>query len=167
MWSFLRECYASCLESHGLCKSELEPAWFPERLLIWTYENEGRDYGLRLVDTENEPPRSKYIALSYCWGSGAPLKLTTRNLSRLQHRIFWQELPVLFQDFLRVAEELGIRYLWIDSLCIVQDDTHEWARQSRNMDKVYQNASFTVAAITSQDSHSPFLGPGAQSANEQ
>jgi hypothetical protein len=88
-----------------------------------------------------------YAALSYCWGSnGVPLQTTSENESRHRSRIPHRELPRTFQDAVQIAQTLGIGYLWIDSLCIRQDDPAEWEQEATRMDQVYMGATLTIAA---------------------
>ena len=60
------------------------------------------------------------------------------------------DLPLTFKDCLFTARKLNVRYVWIDSLCIIQDDEDDWARESAVMNKVYMNSLCTIAADASQ-----------------
>lgn len=62
-------------------------------------------------------------------------------------------LPRTFEDAIAFARKLRIRYLWIDSLCIIQGDTEDWQMECSIMDKVYQNSFCNLAATVSIDSH--------------
>jgi hypothetical protein len=68
-------------------------------------------------------------------------------------------LPRSFQDAVLVARKLHVRYLWIDSICIVQDDKTDWERESAGMASVYQNAYVTIAATAAPNSEAGFLYP--------
>ncbi|KAH6699007.1 heterokaryon incompatibility protein-domain-containing protein [Leptodontidium sp. MPI-SDFR-AT-0119] len=97
---------------------------------------------------------ARYVALSYCWGKGAGMFQTTRSsLASWIQGIPWNELPKTFQDSIIITRRLGISYLWIDALCIVQDDTHDWEVESANMASVYSNSYLTIAATAASDSH--------------
>jgi hypothetical protein len=72
------------------------------------------------------------------------------------------ELPRMFQDCMTAARQLGVQYIWIDSLCIILDNRDNWARRAQCMDMIYENALFTLPAVCSEGSV-PFLGPGAAS----
>jgi hypothetical protein len=85
-----------------------------------------------------------YAALSHCWKDSMPLKTKRSNLVHRQGRLFWDQLPVAFQECITIVRELGIRYLWIDSLCIVQDDPVEWAIESARMANIFENAYVTI-----------------------
>ena len=108
--------------------------------------------------------RGNYTVLSHCWGRlSDELKrtyCTTRaNVGTRCARGFNAgSLPRTFRDAIRVTRELGVRYIWIDSLCSVQDDEGDWARESRRMETAFRNAYCTIAAASAKDSTKGFLG---------
>jgi len=113
--------------------------------------------GLQNVDV-SQPCGIRYVALSYCWGSPRPRILTTTSNLESQHKgIRFQELPKCLQDAVTVARGLEIRYLWIDALCIIQDDDNDWSREAGTMSEVYQNAYVTIAAAASESFDEGFL----------
>jgi hypothetical protein len=67
-------------------------------------------------------------------------------------RISINDLSRTFQDAVRITRELGERYLWIDSLCIIQDDEDDWAREAALMAEVYRNSYCTLTGLSSKDS---------------
>lgn len=75
-----------------------------------------------IVDSQN---CDSYATLSYCWGGIKPLQLTRSSLASFQAGIKVSELPLTFQDTVKVVRTLGIKYLWIDALCIMQDDASD------------------------------------------
>lgn len=101
--------------------------------------------------------RGRYIALSHSWGSSPRLTATSDTLEDLEDGIATSFLPKTFRDAIQITKRLGIRYLWIDCLCIVQDDAKDWERESATMGEVYRNAYLTVSASDSLDSSSGFL----------
>jgi hypothetical protein len=92
----------------------------------------------------------KYAALSYCWGSPSDarsmLKTETCSLKNRLAGIAIGEMPLVFQDAISVCEKLSIRYLWLDALCIVQDDEMDWKLEAAQMGKVYENACHNRSA---------------------
>lgn len=62
-----------------------------------------------------------------------------------------QKLPKSFQDAIQVARSLSLEYIWIDSLCIVQDDLNDWIRESKNMCAIYESSWLTIAATAAVD----------------
>jgi hypothetical protein len=94
--------------------------------------------------------QGRYACLTQSFrGTSQPIKTTRATLDRFSQRIPWDSLPRTFQDSILVARHLGIRYLWIDSLCIVQDDPDDWETQASLMADIYGNAFITIAATTS------------------
>ena len=118
--------------------------------------NEKSAGGMRLHCSQ-EGETGRYLALSHLWGKDRPLCTTSSTLERFQKRIEFQELPKTFQDAVTVTRQLGIRFLWIDSLCIVQDDSKDWETQSKLMGDVFTNAYCTIAASRAGGSSDGFL----------
>ena len=88
----------------------------------------------------------KYVTLSHCWGQTKILILEEHTLETMTHGIDWLRLPRTFQDAMIVTRRLGFRFLWIDSLCIIQDSHEDWIRESETMQNVYANCVLTIAA---------------------
>lgn len=78
---------------------------------------------IHLYETNEET--EQYIYLSHCWGGHQPLKTDVSTIEARKKGINWDELPRTFQDAVVMTRALGIRYLWIDSLCTVQDDEED------------------------------------------
>lgn len=91
--------------------------------------------------------RGLYTALSHCWGEYQPVTTIKSTLPQRLYQISIDSLPRTFCDAIEVTRLLGIRYLWIDSLCILQDDKHDWKVESAKMADVYRNAYVTLSAI--------------------
>jgi len=143
-----------CTKHHTAC-DEAGDAFVPTRLL--DLKQNGASLDLVLIESEALPPRGvPYAALSHCWGTGTSSKpppvLTTANLSDRRRGIQHSELSLTFQDAVRIARAVGVRYLWIDSLCILQDSNDDWQHESATMCKVYSRAFCTLAASGSRDS---------------
>ncbi|KAH6644890.1 hypothetical protein C7974DRAFT_468405 [Boeremia exigua] len=92
-----------------------------------------------------------YVALSYCWGSSGNFRTTKESLLNNSKEIPLQALPATLRDAVIVTRELGVRYLWIDAICIVQDDAEDWNREAAQMQSVYLNAAVTLSAMASDD----------------
>lgn len=99
----------------------------------------------------------RYLALSHCWGKLHPPKTTRSSLAQNQQKIDFVTLPRSFQDAIAVTRDLGIEYLWIDSLCIVQDDDSDWQSESSKMATYYSNAYLVIAATQASDPTQGFL----------
>lgn len=100
---------------------------------------------------ETHGDRGEYIALSHCWGQSHRITTTTDNIESHKRGIPIDELPKTFRDAILLAQDLDIPYVWIDSLCIVQDDPEDWENEASRMGEVYANAYLTVAAAASTD----------------
>jgi hypothetical protein len=88
----------------------------------------------------------KYAALSYSWGDKG-FAMTKVETYEGRKRGFHKDLmPTAFQDAAMVAQSLDIKYLWIDTLCIIQDSKADWEEQSANMGDIFQSAAITIAA---------------------
>ena len=92
----------------------------------------------------------QYIALSHCWGLNRHIVTNLNNLELHERRIPYESLPKTFQDAVVITRSMGMRYIWIDSLCIVQDDIQDWKNEASKMADVYRNAYCTVAATGSR-----------------
>ncbi|VUC32445.1 unnamed protein product [Clonostachys rosea] len=118
-------------------------------------ENKPRRPSIRLVGGEGR--RDQYMTLSYCWGtSGKNFKTTSSNLAQQLLEIPWDKLAQTIQDAITVTRKLGIRYLWVDALCIIQarhsgDSTSDWPVEALKMGQYYENATCTLAASSSHD----------------
>ena len=75
------------------------------------------------------------------------------TLEQRQSGISVEELPASFRDAIYITNRLGVEYLWIDSLCIIQDSSEDWAEQSSRMANIYGNSFLTIAASRSPNSH--------------
>jgi hypothetical protein len=95
-----------------------------------------------------------WVALSHFWGKkeNHPLKTTRQTLAQHLKSIPMSSLPKTFQDAVVATRALGFHFLWIDSLCIVQDDENDWRRESQMMGTVYERAVITLAASAAPDS---------------
>lgn len=95
--------------------------------------------------------------MSHCWGSKARFVLNSANLLERQYGLAIEALPPTFRDAIEVTRRLGYQYLWIDSLCILQDSYKDWEMESALMQEYYQNSLFTIALDTTPGDHCGFL----------
>jgi hypothetical protein len=115
--------------------------------------------GCRVISTKDmgiEP----YVALSYCWGRVAGLRnyrTVRENLVTNMSFVAQDELPLAIQDAMTLTRLLHIKYLWIDALCIVQDDTSDWEIHVAEMGVIYRHAHLVIAAGSSSHSNESFL----------
>ncbi|KAH6838616.1 hypothetical protein B0I37DRAFT_400223 [Chaetomium sp. MPI-CAGE-AT-0009] len=104
--------------------------------------------------------KARYMALSHCWGGISPLTTTTATLSQRLREIPFADLPKTFQDAVTITRSLGVGYLWIDSLCIIQDDRDDWAREAARMKDVYAGCYAMISANGSTNSNGGCFGSG-------
>lgn len=93
----------------------------------------------------------QYIALSHRWSKSIATKLKCANLSQYEEELPANGIPPTFRDAIEVTRQLGFRYLWIDSLCIIQDDEVDWLQESQKMGAIFEEAACTIAAVDSVD----------------
>jgi len=164
----LKACMLGEKDEHNLCKpSEMDPsgmaASLPRRLLDLSHGDviltlDTQEWIARNRATANE--LATYCTLSYRWGQEAPAcMLRTQPIA--DRIMFLVSLPQTFQDAITVARGLGIRFLWIDALCIIQPSAHgddtNWKREGPRMWLVYQNAICTISATCSEQPNDGFL----------
>ncbi|KAH8728250.1 heterokaryon incompatibility protein-domain-containing protein [Phaeosphaeriaceae sp. PMI808] len=137
----------NCRQHHKQCNRRLPGAFVPSRLVHVRQLENGSITSARLVVTDASlPSRTPYLSLSHCWGGARFLTLTHANLLQFQTAIPVAELTAVFQDALYVAFQLGIPYVWIDSLCIIQDSATDWEHESQLMGEVYKGAVCNLSA---------------------
>lgn len=142
-----------CSQSHPMCNNTTSPVtWFPTRLL-YINEIQHNQYHVRLINTAQERPSGRYVTLSHRWGELDYLRLTRDTFSLFSEAIPVFALTKTFQETISVTFRLGINYLWIDSLCIMQDkdDLSDWLREASVMDKVYLYSYCNISASVSLD----------------
>ncbi|QRD81586.1 heterokaryon incompatibility protein-domain-containing protein [Aspergillus flavus] len=142
---FARHWMQICDESHLSCKRT--GSILPTRVIQLQIIHE--ELKARLLVTNGEEAR--YAALSHRWSCSTSLTVTTHNLERLKKGIDFAELSHTFREALEIAAGIGLQYIWIDALCILQDDDHDWARESAKMGDVYRHAAITINAFASAD----------------
>lgn len=162
----IRNWLCTCVDKHLGCACDSESV-FPTRVLDLGFaESAG---SLKLIIPCEDPTfrGDRYAALSYCWGPPETLcRCSYQTIAiTLQERktlITLESLPKTIQDAVTLTCELGIRYLWVDALCILQEGDAEardnWKHESSPMAKVYGNAFVTIAAARGQSVHKGILG---------
>ncbi|KAK5634665.1 hypothetical protein RRF57_010378 [Xylaria bambusicola] len=151
----IKEMLKCCLTSHPQCQQS-RPMTLPTRLLHIVKDSE-TDFHVQLVATE-EGHTGQYAALSYCWGGPQSLQLTKNTVHKfLRKPIEWQAFPAGLIDAVKVTSSLDLEYLWVDALCIVQDDQDDKKREIGRMSAIYQNSVVTIAAATSGSVKDSFL----------
>ncbi|KAH8707548.1 heterokaryon incompatibility protein-domain-containing protein [Phaeosphaeriaceae sp. PMI808] len=105
---------------------------------------------IRLIESEHEigldTTDRSYIALSHCWGLIPIIRTLKENYKEHCKTIAPESLSKTFREAIHTTRKLGYRYIWIDSLCIIQDDDDDWVKEAATMSDVYQCAVLTIAA---------------------
>lgn len=144
--------FDECATNHRRCNAG-KSLWRPRRL-VWlgdSKSNEDIKLGLLQVDYHSGV---SYATLSHCWGAAQIIQLRASSLDALRAGIAWAELPNTFKDAIVIAREIfEIRYIWIDSLCIIQDSEEDWLNEGAVMADVYKNSSLNIAATGATDSN--------------
>ncbi|KAK3358712.1 heterokaryon incompatibility protein-domain-containing protein [Lasiosphaeria hispida] len=141
-----------CLANHPQCNEKHFPNVIPSRLI-----DVGPSDGTQEPRLCEGPVQGQYIALSHCWGGSLPVQTTSSNIVQHKKSLPFSTLPKTFQDAVTFTRRLGIQYLWIDSLCIIQDSASDWRLESSKMAGIYGNALLSLAATLGVNSHSGFL----------
>ena len=142
-----------CVIGHASCTPEPRSGrWYPSRLLDLDAPTQDGLTSLRLITTKSQSLEGHYTTLSHRWGQAKFLQLTRHNVEDFHREIPIAELPQTFRDAILVSKALQIRYLWVDSLCIVQDDASDWAFEASQMHMVYSNSHCNISASHAEDS---------------
>lgn len=136
---------------HEYCHRPSEPL-LPRRILSLGRSDTDN---IRLVEVNDQI--GIYAALSHCWGNSQPIRTLTANIAQIKRHIPWESLSSVFRDAIQVCRRLGLAYIWIDTLCILQDNKEDWDLESSKMCQYYENAFITISATASPSSFVPFL----------
>ncbi|KAK3047223.1 hypothetical protein LTR09_011323 [Extremus antarcticus] len=148
-----RSWFNDCLENHICCQTTAKH-FHPTRLIHVGTESQAP----YLCETDDciadEFGYASYCTLTHCWGGAKDiLTLTLTNIDALKDSIQIQRLPRTFQDAILVSRALELEFLWIDSLCIIQDSKEDWEREASRMGDVYEHSVLTIAAANAKTAH--------------
>ena len=155
----------TCEEDHPRCKAATQRTRHGialDILLLDVYDN-------RLVKATTD---FEYVALSYVWGKVKMLNMTGRVKDRAMEPEgfrdwrLWDGLPRVMQDCIHLAEDLRVRYVWVDALCIDQENPAEKLRQIMQMDLIYSQALMTIVAMSGENASRPIPGVDASTRSE-
>lgn len=158
------------------CVNEADPPKYPTRLIdlksLWEAKppkdkplmkvEQPKATHVRLIlgseaadenDGQSPAHMQRYVTLSHCWGNpnSPPLRLLKANLEEFREGILLERLPLTFRHAVAFAARLdGVRYIWIDSLCIIQDDKDDWLVESQVMGDVYKNSFLNISATAAR-----------------
>ncbi|KAF7557406.1 hypothetical protein G7Z17_g667 [Cylindrodendrum hubeiense] len=144
-----------CLEHDEACDLPNEEEFMPRHLIdVGSWDGSKEPF---LFKPSKLAP---YACLSYCWGSDTDgiLQTTTANFASHCNLIPVSKMPLGIQDAITVCRGLKIPNLWVDSLCIAQDDSKAWLEDASQMDRIYTHSQLTIAALEPASCKSRFLG---------
>jgi hypothetical protein len=163
-WQQINTWLEDCDENHPGCRSPSVSLWKPNRLLdlgndehqsirlVVSEKHFESNASLSQVSPSRQNTESRYMTISHCWGTSDILRLLSSNAVFFQQSILLDALPETFKDAISITRRLGIRYLWIDSLCIIQDSIEDWRKEASAMGDVYKNSFLNIAATGSKES---------------
>ncbi|KAI1411683.1 HET-domain-containing protein [Hypoxylon sp. FL1857] len=171
---FSRNCIRSCQRDHGECRRQavdstdqlepelIDPNSIPSRLLQLIMKDSalhvkliGRD--LPSAIQKEAVSRQGFAVLSYCWGGDQPVKLTRNSIGRLGDGIPTSQLPKTLRDAAWLTNEIGLEYLWIDALCIMQDNIEDKIHEIPRMELYYGHSTVTICAASAAKYSEGFL----------
>jgi hypothetical protein len=155
----VRDWLATCHTQHEACRTNYQPTDIRPTFVLdvsppLSAEESDRIKLHRLTDQE-----ITYAALSYCWGGPQINATTNSRLTLYMKSIQMLWLPQTIQDAIIVTRKLGLQYLWVDSLCIIQDAEEEMMAEIGKMEHIYTNAHVTISAASSPNCQQGFLNP--------
>lgn len=151
--TFIRNLLQTCAREHQACRLEATSPqdFMPSRVLDLGIVDDGAldssaSASIRLVESSEIKGERTYTCLSHRWSPDGQT-IVTKQSTYEKHKsaIAFQDLGTMYQDVVHVLRRLRVRYLWIDSLCILEDLVKDWRVESKTMAKVYSNALFTLA----------------------
>lgn len=145
-----------CSSNHVKCSSRPRD-FMPSRVLH--ISGTGEEPTIRL---SSDHPPAPYVVLSYCWGAEQPAKTTRANLSSYLSDIDVSTLSATVRDAAIVTRGIGLSYLWVDAMCIIQDDFDDVMEQVAQMHSIYHCSWLTIAAVEAPTCNHGFLQPRAQ-----
>ena len=154
-----------CQEQHHECNlTSQEVPILPHRVIEVGAEDSSTSARLFINDSLQ---RGEYTCLSYCWGGPQDVSTTTATLEQYSICLPSDKLPQTIRDAINITRSLAIRYLWVDALCIVQDDSIDKQDQICKMDAIYIGAHFTIVAACGADSRAGLPGVRTRSRRPQ
>lgn len=149
--SWINNCVSNhnCGETLAFLRDDNPEGKWPSRLIdVTAFELVSQD--VRLVNVLHLSACPQYAAISYRWGSDRNLHngyiTTTARLASRLERIEYSVLPKTLKDAIQICRNIGLRYIWIDAICIIQDSERDWQREAAKMPSIYGGSFLTIAA---------------------
>ncbi|KAI0882942.1 HET-domain-containing protein [Annulohypoxylon maeteangense] len=173
---FARCCIESCMNDHEQCRrpvnnimsrqgqASIDSNSIPSRLLHLVANDS--EFHVQLIDWNSRSAIEKetvclegYAILSYCWGGSQPIQLTRDNFKALKEGVPVAQLPKSLRDAAWFTNKIGLKYLWIDSLCIIQDDSEDKVYEISRMELYYGQSTVTICAASAASCSEGFIMP--------
>ncbi|KAJ4128897.1 hypothetical protein NW768_007419 [Fusarium equiseti] len=152
--NLIRSWRKECLANHEACARNTSQVRLPSRV-IEIEPTDGDITEVSVIETHHLEGKHEYVCLSYCWGVAKQKSMTTTAV--FPRQLALTELPATIADAIRLCHALGYRYLWVDSLCIIQGDIKDWETESAQMCDIYGGASLTIATEVCDASPQSFI----------
>ena len=149
-YGLARKWMHDCLLNHEKCRKP-DSSFTPTHLI--DVGKEDQEESAYLASGKTAP----YAALSYCWGGPQPMTLNTFTIDEMRHGIATRALPQTMQDAMIVTRKLGLQYLWVDALCIIQDSALDKDVEMARMGEIYEKAQLTISAASGEKCQDGFL----------
>ncbi|TRX91210.1 hypothetical protein FHL15_007815 [Xylaria flabelliformis] len=146
-WSVVESWITGCVDGHDECQGK-EEMDLPSRFL----DIGEKESDIIRVASSNNGQKGTYACLSHCWGGKTSCMLITSTKKQFSESIPKSVMPRVFREAIGVCQRLGIKKLWIDSLCIQQDSKEDWEHEARKMGQYYSNCFVCIAATSSSNS---------------
>ncbi|KAH6663085.1 heterokaryon incompatibility protein-domain-containing protein [Halenospora varia] len=150
-----------CKQNHLLCRDDSN--FIPTRVIDVGSLDDSRQP--RLYVTSEKDRCTPYLTLSYCWGEqtqeNTNLVTTESTFNERQISIPMDELPLCCRDAVKITRKLGFRFIWIDAICIIQEQEmkEDWIKESAQMAQIYANSILTISAGSSDRCNNRILQP--------
>jgi hypothetical protein len=131
------------------CFASYDRLWLRSRLLYVGRDSDNAPPTLHHRSSITRP--TLYTTLSHCWGNENTLQLTTTRLNEFRNGVLLSDFPATYRDAIILARALEIEYIWIDSICIIQDPPEDWREECTVMCDVYRNGILNIAALHAKD----------------
>ncbi|KAF9458498.1 heterokaryon incompatibility protein-domain-containing protein [Collybia nuda] len=149
-YNYIQQCIQDC-SHHEICPQPSPNTTLPTRVIDCS------DLLRPRVFITNGSVQERYITLSYVWGEEQPYRLTTHNIGSYDKFVNPEYIPDTIRDAITVAHKLSLRYLWVDSLCIIQDSEEDKAHEISKIHSIFRNAFLTIVAARAENASAGFL----------
>ncbi|KAL0952381.1 hypothetical protein HGRIS_006658 [Hohenbuehelia grisea] len=147
------QCVLHCERHHEYCPRPAAEPLLPDRII------DCQDPANPRLVSNDTAMCSRYLALSYVWGGPQPHSTNEHNVEAYHEKIDPTSLPRTIRDAITLTHAYNIRYLWVDSLCIIQDSASDKTKQLPQMVRIYSDAYFTIIAASARNANEGFLQP--------